>query len=297
MQYCRKSLATVLFALLVASTFLVAPQSATSVTGIGMQEIKDLKYAEHVRKKNHLLDLYLPTSAQKPFPLIIWMHGGAWVSLSNDKSNAPIAKFVQAGYAVASINYTLANDAPFPAQLTDCQKAICWLVDHASTYGFDTDRIGLLGASAGGHLAAMLETNLDGCTCSVKPRAICLWAPITDLVSLPDQCVDRTAKTTLDPLGKDGPVARLLGGPLKTRLETAAAASPVNHVKGTEAPFLIVHGTEDDTIPLEQSKEFCAVLKKAGVSAKLLLMKHSSHELRSVPKAYQATVDFFKSQF
>jgi len=280
---------------LVAIVFVASSLPAAGVSGISMQEIKDLRYEPHVHKKNHLLDLYLPTSAQKPYPLVIWIHGGAWVALTNDKSNAPIAKLIQSGWAVASINYTLATDAPFPAQLHDCQAALNWLAEHASTYGFDTDRFAILGASAGAHLAALLETNLEENT-PVKPRAVCLWGPITDIASLPEQCVDKLAKTTIDPNGKRGPVAMLLGGPLKTRMETAAAASPITAIKGTEAPFLIIHGTDDDTIPVAQSKEFAAALKKKGVPVKLMIFKHTGHEIREYPRAYQATVDWLKEQ-
>jgi acetyl esterase/lipase len=260
-----------------------------------MQEIKDLRYEPHVHKKNHLLDLYLPTSAQKPYPLVIWIHGGAWVALTNDKTNAPIAKLIQSGWAVASINYTLATDAPFPAQLNDCTAAMNWLGEHASEYGFDKERFAILGASAGAHLAALMETNLDA-NAPIKPRAVCLWGPITDIPSLPEQCVGRLEKTSIDPTGKNGPVAMLLGGPLKKRLETAQAASPIYAIKGTEAPFLIVHGMDDDIIPYAQSKEFAAALKKKGVPVKLLIFRRTGHEIKDYPRAYQATVDFLQAQ-
>jgi acetyl esterase/lipase len=282
-------------ALLLSIAVVSSSLPAAAITGISMQEIKDLRYEPHVHKKNHLLDLYLPTSAQKPYPLVIWIPGGAWASLINDKSNAPIAKLVQSGWAVASINYTLAEDAPFPAQLNDCKAALNWLAEHASQYGFDKDRFALLGASAGGHLAALVETNLDE-NSPIKPRAVCLWSAITDIPALPEQCVDKLAKTVLNPTGKKGPVALLLGGPLNKRLETAQAASPIYSIKGTEAPFLIVHGLDDSTVPPAQSKEFAAALKKKGVSAKLLLYKHAGHDIKEYPRAYQATVDFLQEQ-
>jgi dipeptidyl aminopeptidase/acylaminoacyl peptidase len=108
--------------------------------------------------------------------------------------------------------------------------------------------------------------------------------------------VDKLAKTVLNPTGKKGPVALLLGGPLNKRLETAQAASPIYSIKGTEAPFLIVHGLDDSTVPPAQSKEFAAALKKKGVSAKLLLYKHAGHDIKEYPRAYQATVDFLQEQ-
>jgi dipeptidyl aminopeptidase/acylaminoacyl peptidase len=108
--------------------------------------------------------------------------------------------------------------------------------------------------------------------------------------------VGKLEKTPIDPAGKKGPVALLLGGQLKKRLETAQAASPIYSIKGTEAPFLLVAGLDDDTIPPAQSKEFAAALKKKGVPVKLLLFKHTGHEIKEYPRAYQATVDFLQSQ-
>ncbi len=119
-----------------------------------MRVMKDIAYVPdgHERQK---LDLFVPTTEPNaPWPLIVWVHGGAW--LGGSKDNCPAVKFVRQGYAVASINYRLSQHAIFPAQIQDCQAAVRWLRAHADEYYIDPNRFGAWGASAGGHLVALL---------------------------------------------------------------------------------------------------------------------------------------------
>jgi acetyl esterase/lipase len=105
------------------------------------------------------LDLYLPEAFQQPPALIVFVHGGGWRAGNKDKPQA--LPFLKQGYAVASINYRLSQHAIFPAQIQDCKAAIRWLRAKAKTYGYDPNRIGVWGPSAGGHLVALLGTT-DG---------------------------------------------------------------------------------------------------------------------------------------
>src|SRR5260370_39954354 len=124
----------------------------------GTKSLRDLEYVKggHERQK---LDLYLPEKSDDPLPLIIWIHGGAW--MAGSKENPPGIELLKRGYALASINYRLSQHAKFPAQLEDCKAAIRWLRANATTYHLDPDRIGVWGASAGGHLVALLRTTGD----------------------------------------------------------------------------------------------------------------------------------------
>src|SRR5689334_13387309 len=105
------------------------------------------------------LDLYVPTD-QKGEALIVYIHGGAWVAgdKAGDSLNPNNLQWLWEGYAMASINYRLAQNAKWPAQLQDCQAAIRWRNAHARQYGYDPTRIAVVGESAGGHLAAILGT-------------------------------------------------------------------------------------------------------------------------------------------
>jgi len=145
------------------------------------------------------LDLYLPSNPIRSVPLIIYIHGGGWRGL--DKSWCPYPmRFLTLEYAVASINYRLAPDATFPAQLHDCKAAVRWLRAHAEDFHFLGDRIGVWGDSAGGHLAAMLgvtgkrpelEGNCGTPGVSSQVQAVCDWFGPTDLVSIAGSRKDR----------------------------------------------------------------------------------------------------------
>ena len=124
--------------------------------------LRDLEYVPGGHQRNKL-DLYLPKQAAEQgqtydkLPLIIWVHGGAW--LAGSKDNCPALRFLRKGYAVASINYRLSQHAIFPAQIEDCKAAIRWLRANSNKYGLDADRTGVWGASAiwAGNIACWLN--------------------------------------------------------------------------------------------------------------------------------------------
>ena len=110
-----------------------------------------------MNNKPLLLDLYLSTKAKIRQPVIVWIHGGGWSKGS--KNGCPAIPLSAEGYNVVSINYRLTDEASFPAQIDDCKGAIRWVRANANKYGFDPDRIGVWGSSAGGHLVALLGTS------------------------------------------------------------------------------------------------------------------------------------------
>ena len=132
------------------------PQSQMKDT----QAFKDLEYIKNGHERNKL-DIYLPKNykEQKPLPVIVWIHGGAW--RAGDKANCRSRIFIKDGFAAVSINYRLSQHAIWPAQIQDCKAAIRYLRANAKKYNLDPDRIGVWGSSAGGHLVAMLGTTSD----------------------------------------------------------------------------------------------------------------------------------------
>src|SRR5687768_12543691 len=126
----------------------------------GTQTKYDLPYVEN-GKSSQSLDLFIPAgaTADKPLPLVVWIHGGGW--RQGDKARCLALPLLAHGYAVASINYRLSGEAQFPAQIHDCKAAIRWLRANAKEHGIDADRIGVWGSSAGGHLVALLGTSGD----------------------------------------------------------------------------------------------------------------------------------------
>jgi acetyl esterase/lipase len=238
----------------------------------GVKVERDLAYVAdgHARQR---LDLYLPEKASGPLPVIVWVHGGAWQAGSKD--NCPAAPFAARGYAVASVNYRLSQHARFPAQIEDCKAAVRWLRAHAKQYNLDPDHVGVWGASAGGHLVALLGTtggvkelvgaggNADQ---SSRVQAVVDWFGPTDLTKMGGSH-DRP----------DSPEARLLGGPVGEDKGRAARANPITYVTKDAAPFLILHGDRDPTVPFGQSELLEAALRKAGVEVTLVPVKGAGH--------------------
>lgn len=245
-----------------------------------VETIRNITYAT-VDKTQLLLDLYIPQGATEALPLIVWIHGGGW--RQGSKEQCPAVQFTVNGYAAASISYRLTDKATFPAQIYDCKAAIRFLRANAGKYGIDPDRIGVWGASAGGHLAALLGTSgnvleLEGNVgkyigFSSEVQAVCDWFGPTDFMSI-EEASTAQMKQTLDPL-----VTALLGGKPFDKREAALMASPTTHIwRGKEIPpFLIMHGTKDNIVPLQQSRLLFKQLRKAKVSAKLKIIKGAGH--------------------
>lgn len=257
---------------------------------------KGLTYVQGSSNPQHLLDLYLPGSAQHKLPLIVWVHGGGW--LFGSKEDTPALVLVANGFAVASINYRYSKEAIFPAQLDDCKAAVRWLRSHADDYKIDPDRIGAFGMSAGGHLVALLGTtgdidvdkgNAGAEKVSSKVQAVCDWCGPADLLTIADQAgKDNELKLR----SKDGPVALLLGGLPEKKKQLAKEASPVAFVATGDPPFLIMHGDKDKVVPVKQSEELYQALKEAQVDAQLIIVKDGEHRFVS-PATLKQAVDFF----
>ena len=247
----------------------------------GTKVYRNLEYVQggHERQK---LDLYLPEKADGPLPVIVWVHGGAWLAGSKD-GGGPALPFVGKGYAVAAINYRLSQHATFPAQIEDCKAAIRWLRANAKTYNLAPDHIGVWGASAGGHLVALLGTSGDVKDLEGKEGP-------TDQSSRVQAVVDWFGPTDLTKMGgshdqPNSPEARLLGGPVQDNKDKAARASPITYVAKDNPPFLILHGDKDPTVPFSQSVLLAEALKKAGVEVTLQPVKGAGHGGREFSSA------------
>jgi acetyl esterase/lipase len=234
--------------------------------------VRDLPYVEPANQRNRL-DLYLPEHIQGGLPVVVWIHPGGWQQGS--KEFCPAVLLVTKGYAVASINYRLSQDAVFPAQIEDCKAAIRWLRAKASKYRLDAAHIGAWGASAGAYLANLLGTtggirDLEGARGNLEQssrvQAVVDWFGPADF-TVPYK-VDSEAASM---------VAQLIGRADANNKEKFRRASPMTYVDRDAAPFLIMHGAEDDVVPVAQSAAFAAALKKAGVEANLVIVPGNGH--------------------
>lgn len=228
--------------------------------------------------KKHLLDIYLPANASGKIPLVVFIHGGGW--LSNDKyadigyMKKTVAEIVSSGFAVASIDYRWSTQAVFPAQILDCNRAISYLYDNADKYNFDTKRFAVLGWSAGGHLASVvgLSRNNDvpaffmpGTSKLFSFRAVVDFYGPAELILFPGANDEKS------------PEAILIGAAPLNRPDLAKAASPVTYVDRNDPPFLIIHGEKDELVSPNQSKLLRSWLNIAGVQNELIIVKDAPH--------------------
>jgi len=239
------------------------------------------------------LDLFVPPG-QGPFPLILWIHGGGWHSGGKENSGIHLAlKFLPKGFALASINYRLTGDAPFPAQIEDCNAALIYLRQHADEYHLDPDRVGAVGHSAGAHLAALMAVTGDGHQfspdpgASVRVQAAVCWATPADL----DRDRGDWPKTSMMYNDAKAPLWRLF--PDNTYDGSfARLASPASYVHPGIPPMIIVHGAKDELVPPGQAVAFANRLQAAGVEAKLRVDPDHGHDVMNVTSVDEALVFF-----
>jgi len=221
--------------------------------------------------KAQSLDLFLPSADHVPARAIVFVHGGGWAE--GDKADGQekgALDGVRRGYAVASVNYRLSSEAPFPAAILDVMAAIRFLRANAKRYGLDRDRFVAWGDSSGGHISALIGTAAK--------------APIFAGTSLGNPEQVSTVKAVIDWFGpinlgtmdaellasKAGPANKsaagsfeslFLGKPLAQIPEVVRAADPATYIGADCPPFLIQHGDKDPLVPVEQSINFAAALK------------------------------------
>lgn len=271
----RPLIAAGVVVVVLSPTAAQAPKSLKLPAGTTVE--RNLEYGPHERNK---LDIYIP-KGDGPFPLVIWVHGGAWQGGS--KEGSPALFLVGRGYALASINYRLSQHATFPAQIEDCQAAVRFLRANAKKYRLDPEAFGAMGASAGGHLVALMGTagNVKefagyGRVKDGSSRVQCvvdLFGP-TDLTKMQEQSKGRGK---IDHDSPNAPEARLIGGPVQKNKGKAAKANPITYVTRDDAPFLIMHGDADPLVPVRQSELLHAALTKAGVESELVVIPGAGH--------------------
>jgi len=260
---------------------------------------RNIPYVSHPTT-NQNFELYLPGNhSVQPCPLVIWIHGGAWMMGSKEWDN--VKYLVRNGYAIASIDYRFSPEAPFPAQIQDCNAALNFILAHAADYGVDARRFVVGGASAGGHLALLLglarREREFGANSAIKPLAILDFFGPTDLNGMSDDLQAIHSRKGIETWQDAGP--KLLGAPLVRAAARAKAASPITYVSAAAPPVLIIQGNEDDLVPMAQSQRLHVALNRAGVHNELILVHGAGHDgpLFSTPKIQPGIIGFLKEAF
>lgn len=259
------------------------------------------------------LDLYLPPGRPGLCPIVLYLHGGAFMvgdrTVFAQERLEPVAR---AGIAIASAQYRFSDAASYPAQVHDVKAAVRWLRAHAGEYGYDAEHIGAWGASAGGYLALLLGVtsgsadhegtlgeHLDQ---SSSVEAVTAWFAVTDVRLADAQRLpgDRELPPFITgPPPQPSVLARLLGvETVSAHPELAVAASPVTYAAATRASFLLMHGDRDGLMSEEQSHVMHQALIGAGADSTLMLIAGANHEDPAFhgPACLGAVTGFFRGR-
>ena len=216
-------------------------------------------------------DLLAPES-DRPLPLVICIHGGGWISGDKSDMDDIVSLFASNGYAAAAIDYRLAPLYPFPAPVIDCLNFVRYVRENAPSLNIDPKRIASFGNSAGGHLASMLGV-LDSLPGEADNPNSGRVNAVVDLCGISD---------VNDPRVQHNPIAwsfleHLMEVPYEGNEEKFRLASPVSHVDRHSAPFLIIHGEDDDVVPIDQSERMAAALRGHEVPVEFIRMPSEGH--------------------
>jgi acetyl esterase/lipase len=266
-------------------TFVIPPQMDTSHI---KRKWLNRQYAS--QSPTQKLDIYLPEEGDGPFPVIVSIHGGAWmIGDKGDMQNHPMMEGLKHGYAVVCINYRLSGEAQFPNQIYDCKAAIRYLRANAPAYYLDADHIGAWGSSAGAHLAALVGTafrvrkledfSMGNPHSTSKVQAVVSWyGPIEDFLKM-DEELASSGMGVPDHSTPDSPESRLLGIPITQASDRVKYASPTTYIKSYVPPFLVQHGLKDGIVPVEQSIHFAEKFVQIAGPEKITLeiLKDAGH--------------------
>jgi acetyl esterase/lipase len=252
----------------------------------------DVEYA-HPGGEAVKLDVAYPKSGEGPFPAVVCIHGGGFRAGSKEGYRKLCLTLAQHGYVAITINYRLAPKHQFPAAVHDCKAAVRWLRANAKKYHIDPERIGVMGGSAGGHLAQFLgvtrglkEFEGDGGNAEQSSSVLCVvnyYGP-SDFTKSYGKSKDAAEVLPL-----------FLGGDVEKERKRHIQASPLYWVTPDAAPTLCIHGTKDEYVAYEQAVWIVDKLKAAEVEAELLTLEGAGHGFggKDAEKAEKATLEFF----
>lgn len=233
------------------------------------------------------MTLFVPRTKEKK-PAVLYFPGGGFTSADHEKFLEMRYALACAGYVVAACEYRAVPNK-FPALLEDAKAAVRWMRAHASEFGVDANRIGLLGDSAGGYVVQMAgatngEKNWDVGDfkeVSSDVQAVVSIYGISDLTTIGEgignENVHASAAVT-EALLLNGPAFKdFAGASVNADPQKAKAASPIGHVDGTEPPFLLMHGSGDKVVSPLQSKKMFEALQNKKVEAEYVLVRGAEH--------------------
>lgn len=286
----------------------IAACSDQAVTGVAHRDVSaplldvapgilattNISYAS--RSPSQKLDIHLPTTGKKPYPVVIWVHGGGWQSGSRYLApGSPTLALLAQGIAVVSVGYRLSGEALWPAQIHDVKAGLRWVRANAASYGLDKNRIGAWGGSAGGHLVAMLGTSngvaamtdltLGNPSMAENVKAVTDWFGPIAFLSMDAQLLASGCPLYggIGHASRFSPASLLLGAAIPQVPARVQSANPSQYATVDDARFLIMHGTADCAVPYQQSQ---------GLAGRLNAVRPGSATLQLVPGATHGPINF-----
>jgi len=225
-----------------------------------IREIKDIEYKK-IDSTSLQIDMYVPKNLSKPAPLLVFIHGGAWAHGKRSDYLTYLIPFAQQGYVTATVSYRLVKDGQnlYPACAEDIRDAVQWFFRNGEEYGYDPDRIALIGGSAGGHLSLLGAYGWR--SSSEKPDSIIepqhKVKAVVDIYGPYDLTTPYSRTHRL--------VTRLIGHSYEEKPELYLEASPMSYLDKSDPPTLILHGSADNLVPISQSDTLKVHLDKLGI--------------------------------
>jgi len=235
------------------------------------------------------MDIIYPQTEERQYPCIIWICGGAWVQMNKGAHLPYLTELSRRGFTVASVDYRLGHEAPFPGALIDIKAAVRYLRAHAKRYSINIEKFGVAGESAGGYLAAMIALADNSefeageyLKYSSAVQAACCWYAPCDLLKLTDENTFRPA---------------FFSGDINDK-QYQRYVNPISYVTAKAPPFLLLHGTDDTLVPFNQSELFYEALTAQKIDARLVALKGEVH---AGPQFFQRPVwnmiaEFFQTK-
>lgn len=258
----------------------------------GVQVRNDIVYGKG-GGEDLLLDIAMPVNAEQPLPCIVVLHGGGWFAGDKSSEREYALFLARNGAGAAMVNYRLAPDFRYPAAVEDVKCAVRFLRAHAKEYNIDPERIGATGISAGAHLAMMLGVTggmpeFEGAggwpeESSRVSAVVALYGP-----------ADLARKGT--PPNTARMVRDFIGGTPEEKPDAYKAASPLTHVDKDDAPLLILHGSTDNVVPLDQALAMVRAMTKAGAKGRVSILIGGGHGWggENLEQARTEALDFFR---
>ena len=225
-----------------------------------IEEIKNIEY-KNIDGNSLQLDIYKPKNLTKPAPLLVFIHGGGWKGGERADYLIYLLAFAKKGYITATVSYRLLKVAPYPACVEDISDAVQWFFRNGEKYGYDPDRIALIGGSAGGHLALLAgygwknpQAKKDSIPVAENKHHI---KAVVDIYGPVDLTTEYARNQPL--------VTHFIAHSYQEAPELYREASPIQYVSRNVPPTMILHGTSDTLVPISQSDLLKSKLDSLGV--------------------------------